>query len=290
LKSTRGSGTAGAVRLSLITSQPMPKKKVKVNNQDQEQDDLDRALRLEGAPVIATDKTDAVVQLLVPADLPPMQYQFVVRGELLTTDGARVLGTTYAPVIRAKSSAPAKPPHQSNASPPLAIFEDEADFADKLNQGAGKISLVSDDHYSGKAALKVTPDQRFNPSLPGLNVKIREKPGAGEYRYLTFAWKKKGGSQLCLQLNHDGQWGPPGDAPGHKFRYHAGAGPECFGASLAIDPKLPEGWVLVTRDLYADFGEFTLTGLALSPIDGDYALFDHIYLARQAADFSAAAK
>ncbi len=290
LKATRGPGTAGAVRLSLITSQPMPKKKVRVNNQDQEQDDFDRALRLESAPVIAADKTDATVQLLVPADLPPAQYQLVVRGELLAADGARVLGTTYAPVIRANVSAPAEPPKQPNASPPLAIFEDEADFADKLNQGDGKISLVSDDHYSGKAALRVTPDQRFNPSLPGLNVKIRQIPAAGEYRYLMFAWKKKGGAQLCLQLSHDGLWGPTADSPGHKFRYHAGPGPECFGASLAIDPKLPEGWTLVTRDLYADFGEFTLTGLALSPIDGDYALFDHIYLGRHAADFSATAK
>jgi hypothetical protein len=222
--------------------------------------------------------------------LPAAQYQLAVRGELLATNNTTVLGTTYAPLIRAKSIAPAnKPPITSAASPPLAIFEDEADFVDKLNQGAGQISLATDDHYSGKAAIKVTPDQRFNPSLPGLNVKIRERPAAGEYRYLTFAWTKKGGSQLCLQLNHDGQWGPTGD-PNHKFRYHAGPGPECFGASLTVDPKLPDGWTLVTRDLYADFGEFTLSGLALSPIDGDYALFDHIYLARQQSDFSAAAK
>ena len=53
---------------------------------------------------------------------------------------------------------------------------------------------------------------------------------------------------------------------------------------MAIDPKLPEGWVLVTRDLFTDFGEFTLTGIALSPIDGEFALFDHIYLAQKQSD------
>jgi hypothetical protein len=41
---------------------------------------------------------------------------------------------------------------------------------------------------------------------------------------------------------------------------------------------------LVTRDLYADFGEFTFTGLALSAIDGQGAVFDHIYLGRTVDD------
>ena len=43
--------------------------------------------------------------------------------------------------------------------------------------------------------------------------------------------------------------------------------------------------MVVTRDLFADFGEFTLNGLAFAAIDGEYALFDHIFLARAAADF-----
>ena len=38
-----------------------------------------------------------------------------------------------------------------------------------------------------------------------------------------------------------------------------------------------------SRDLYADFGEFTLTGLALAPVDGDFGLFDHIYMAQHPA-------
>jgi hypothetical protein len=42
---------------------------------------------------------------------------------------------------------------------------------------------------------------------------------------------------------------------------------------------------VVTRDLFADFGEFTFTGLALSPVDGELALFDHIYLGASSADF-----
>ncbi|MGH7134395.1 MAG: hypothetical protein ACREHD_01565 [Pirellulales bacterium] len=48
---------------------------------------------------------------------------------------------------------------------------------------------------------------------------------------------------------------------------------------------MPGGFVLVTRDLFADFGEFTFTGLALAPLDGEFALFDHIYLGRHLRDF-----
>ena len=87
-----------------------------------------------------------------------------------------------------------------------------------------------------------------------------------------------------MQLNHDGNWGPTEKASG-KFRYHAGPGPEPFGASILVENKLPTGWVAVTRDLYADFGEFTWTGIALSPVDGEFALFDHIYLGRTTRDF-----
>ncbi len=171
------------------------------------------------------------------------------------------------------------PPQQ-----PFAIFEDQADFVANLLEGAGTATLETGDKYSGKSSVKVTPDQRFNERLPGLGIKIRQNPGRGEYRFLRFAWKKKGGQIICLQLNHDGQWGPAEGMPA-KFRYHAGVGPEPYGASVALANKIPEDWVVVTRDLYADFGEFTLTGIALSPIDGEYGLFDHIYLGRTTRDF-----
>ncbi|MEX2142116.1 MAG: hypothetical protein WD894_22810 [Pirellulales bacterium] len=172
-----------------------------------------------------------------------------------------------------------KPP----AEPPLRIFEDEEEFANSLNQGGGQVRLEGGQKYSGAASVRVTPDQRFNPALPSLGVKIRKDPGAGEYRYLRFAWRKQGGNQICLQLNHDGAWGPMPGGTGAKFRYHAGPG-DCFGASLRVNPRVPNRMTLVTRDLYADFGEFTLTGLGLSPIDGQFALFDHIYLGRTVDD------
>lgn len=218
-----------------------------------------KAGRLEGVKLVATS---------VPN---PMNAAAVLRAEAVTVALNVIPGE--------------KPP----AEPPLAVFEDDPKFAEYLSQGAGQISMVDDDKHSGKAAVKVTPDQRYNEKVPGLDVKIRQNPGPGEYRYLQFAWKKKGGQSICLQLNHDGQWGPQAGAkPDAKFRYHAGPGGECYSASQVVDEKLPEGWVVVTRDLFEDFGEFTLNGMALSPVDGEYALYDHIYLGRSTADFELA--
>ena len=284
LKLTRGAGANGPVRLSLVSTQRTPMKLIKSKNPKKippkEVLAPERTLRLQGAPAIAADATEATAELLVPADLPLHDYDLAVRAELLNADGQRVEATTYTSVLRAE----VLPPPAADPNQPLVVFEDQPEFVANLNQGGGTATLETRDKYSGKAAVKVTLDQRLNPALPGLGVKIRQNPGPGEYRYLRFAWKKKGGEAICIQLNHDGNWGPTDD-PKHKFRYHAGSGPEPFGASLAVAPKAPDKWVVVTRDLYADFGEFTFTGLALSPVDGLFGLYDHIYLAKKPADF-----
>jgi hypothetical protein len=383
VKVARAAGVSGPVRFSLITSQTVPRTK-------DGKDDVNRAVRLRTPTTLPADKTNAVVPIQVPADLPSAPLDVALRAELLSGDGSRVVAAAVTPARRLQPSPPlvlhlggpaaveaksgsgpagklkgriervgdfnkpvtvtlaglpaglpapslAVPPGQSDfeltvafpanakpgplenvrlvasggdqgqpavrsneiavavrvlpgepAAPPglLRVFEDEAAFVSLLTDGGGKAALEAADKFSGGQSLKVTPDQRFTAMLPGLGVKIRQNPGPGEYRYLRFAWKKRGGTAICLQLNHDGAWGPTGASP-TKFRYHAGPGPECFGASLAVDRNLPVDWVVVTRDLFADFGEFTWTGLALSPIDGDYALFDHLYLARTPKDFEA---
>jgi len=177
------------------------------------------------------------------------------------------------------------------ADQPLAVFEDQPEFVANLNQGSGTAELASNDKLSGAASIKVTPEQKYNAALPGLGIKIRQNPAPGEYRYLQFAWKKQGGQRICVQLNHDGQWGPVPSTNPLKFRYDAGPAPgDTFGGAMRLDGNLPNDWVVVTRDLYADFGDFTLTGLALAPVDGEFALFDHIYLGRTPRDFDLTAE
>ena len=172
------------------------------------------------------------------------------------------------------------------AEPPLEVFEDDEKFIALLTEGGGRAVPENRDKFSGVVCLRVNGDQKLSPKLPMLGVKVRENPGPGEVRYIRFAWKKQGGNTICLQLNHDGTWGPGGPGrEGAKFRYHAGPGGECYGGSLVIDDKVPAKFEVVTRDLFADFGEFTLNGMAFSAVDGQAALFDHIYLGRSLADF-----
>jgi hypothetical protein len=390
LQLTRAAGTPGNIRVRLLTTQPMPRKKIKENNQDKEVDDVDRALRLEGDPVFTPEQADTTVNVLVPADLPNQAWDLVLVADLLSADAKSTVTSIAAPVRRLTTAVPFTlelagpttvegkagagetgkftgkvvrsagfaqavivtldglpkgysapmvlvPADQSEftlpatfafgtktgelkgaklvavvapvsttsvksnaidvainvvpgekpvAEPPKEIFEDDEKFIALLTEGSGKVIPEQRDKYSGTYSLRVTPDQRFNASLPMLGVKIRENPGPGEYRYIRFAWKKAGGNSICLQLNHDGAWGPgEGTREGAKFRYHAGPGGECYGASLVISDKLPAKFEVVTRDLFADFGEFTLSGLAFSPVDGNAALFDHLYLGRQLEDF-----
>ena len=391
LRVIRASGAVGAVRLTLLTTQITPRKKVKVNNVDREVDDVERTIRFEAAPLIAADQNEIVANILVPADLQGIAYDLAIEADLLAADNKNAIATVVTPARRMTATTPislelasqdpiearaglgatgkltgkinraagfaqpinltlvglpkginapaitvpgdksdfefaiafpfatpegdlanvklaatsqldAKNPNtliRANELPvaikvvagekppgdqPFAIFEDQSEFVAALTEGDGQATLTSDEKFSGAVSVKVTPGQRFNPTLPGLGVKIREKPGSGEFRYLQFAWKKQGGQAICLQLNHDGLWGPSGTNPA-KFRYHAGPAGEVFGASVAVDSNLPGAFVLVTRDLFADFGEFTLTGIALTPVDGEYALFDHIYLGATVASF-----
>lgn len=378
----RAAGVTGAVRLSFLTSQIVPKKTIKENNQDKQVDDLDRALRLDGTPTVAADQSAGIVTVLVPRDLPALPYDLAVQAELLTADGKNVVSTAVTPARRLNVTSPlvlalsgdakveAKAgsgesgklsgsltrigqfkapvtlvleglppdlpspeltltPEQTEFafpisfpfnSPPGAVanvrlvaldrsapkairsneipiavnvtaggpppalyrlFEDETSFAGILSEGGGKAEIESTDRYAGGSALRVTPDQKFRSKLPGLGVQIAENPGDGQYRYLRFAWKKRGGQNILLQLAANGTFGPLRDAAGPAFRYEAGPAPNRFNAAaIKVDDKLPSGWAVVTRDLFADFGAFRLDGLAFTAGDGEFALFDHVYLAR----------
>jgi hypothetical protein len=162
------------------------------------------------------------------------------------------------------------------------IFEDEYDFVQQLNAGPGAAALETKDKYQGSAAIRITGSERLTWRSLG-EIRIRREPGRGEFRYLQFAWKKSGGQGIGIQLAHDGKFGS--ERPmGPSYRYHAGTGKPWGADSLALNTELPADWVLVTRDLFTDFGEFTLTGICLTCHDGTHALFDHIRLGRTLQD------
>lgn len=100
VKVARADGVSGPVRLSLLSSQVVPKAS------DGKQDDVQRALRIEGTAMIAADQTDGVASLIVPADLPVAPYDLAIRAELLSPDAKNVLATAVTPSRRLHARQP----------------------------------------------------------------------------------------------------------------------------------------------------------------------------------------
>src|SRR3954468_4831132 len=93
------------------------------------------------------------------------------------------------------------------ADPPAVVelFEDDtAGLIPRLTMGGigggeqVKVEAEAADLFAGKAALRVSASQRFSPDIMGWDFPIAEKPAAGEYRYLRFAWKKIGDGPLMV--------------------------------------------------------------------------------------------
>jgi hypothetical protein len=100
VKLTRAKGASGPVRLSLLTSQTVPKAS------DGKQEDLNRALRIASKSLLAADQTEATAMVVVPDDLPAGPYDLAVRAELLSTDGKSVLATAVTPSRRLQARPP----------------------------------------------------------------------------------------------------------------------------------------------------------------------------------------
>jgi hypothetical protein len=168
----------------------------------------------------------------------------------------------------------------SAAEPPAtgALFEDDAEAFLKLltnpTGDSGEGHPEKSEVFSGTTSIKIVPLQRFSPSIEGWKYRIAEKPNPGEYRFLRYAWKANGCDGVMLQLHDEKDW---------NIRYTSGQNVQGWGCKF-IAPKPPAEWTVVTIDLYADFGEREIHGIALTAFNGTAAYFDHIYLGRTIED------
>jgi hypothetical protein len=189
------------------------------------------------------------------------------------------LGKVPAPGER--NFGPVAAPHPSGAAVIELLEDDAGRLARALNSGGAseensRAGPWAGDCFSGATCLKVAGYQRYRDGLAGWVYPVVGRPRPGEYRYLRFAWKKPDGAGIMIQLGVGGtDWG----------RYFSGINGVGFQPALQLDPQPPREWTVVTRDLFADFGQvpFTLTGMAFTSMDG-IALFDHFYLGRTIED------
>lgn len=130
-----------------------------------------------------------------------------------------------------------------------------------------------------QAVVRLTPAGRFQIGL-GEQFPIRERPQWGEYRFLRFAVKKQGKGRLAVELQ-------PAAARTKPLRYDLGRGKPSYEAAIRVwEGDLPSSdWIFVTRDLYADFGQFELDSLILGCPEGDWGEVKALQLARKPNDF-----
>jgi len=162
--------------------------------------------------------------------------------------------------------------------PPLrrVLFDDGAAFVKLLADGKGTAKVVTTGAHSGTSALRITPPQKYSAIIEGWAFRIRENPGPGEYRYLRLAWKVDGAAGVMVELADNGKWP---SSSSHIRRYYSGRNTTAWKAT-EVSAQPPEKWTVITRDLWKDFGNFTLTGIAPTAMGGA-VLFDQIELLRQ---------
>jgi hypothetical protein len=82
-----------------------------------------------------------------------------------------------------------------------------------------------------------------------------------------------------IELADNGGW-PSSDQP--TRRYYSGKNTTAWQATK-VSARAPAKWTVITRDLWNDFGNFTLTGIAPTAMGGP-VLFDQIELLRKLGD------
>jgi hypothetical protein len=168
----------------------------------------------------------------------------------------------------------------------FTILDENVDNVKGSLTGGASNAVKTTDAYTGGQALRVDTGgkrpttqrshdhQKYNGNMgwnSGSGFSIVANPTApNQFRYITFAWRKDDGKGIMLQLHGSGNW---------NHRYHAGENVYGLQPSKRVsDLPAPGEWSVYTRDLYADWGAFTLTGIAFTTGDGSFGYWDHMYL------------
>ncbi|PQO34940.1 hypothetical protein DTL21_15790 [Bremerella cremea] len=139
--------------------------------------------------------------------------------------------------------------------------------------------ILRDDIRQLSRPLIETPDgewiQIANFDSP---IEIRERPEPGQFRQLRFAVSKTGKGHALIRFLHENEEDSPAIyAIGTR---NAGQGiielnPRSFDNKKEID----ENWQVITPDLYSNFRELDITGIAVKSVGESSCLWDQIYFA-----------
>jgi hypothetical protein len=133
--------------------------------------------------------------------------------------------------------------------------------------------------YSGVGSVRVssTSPMRLNWGRP---IAVREHPEPGEYRFVRFAFRATSPGVLRLAFALEG-------AAGSIEYTTARDSDEGSSSKAVVDGDAVDEWIVVTRDMFADFGPIGLVSLTVAAADSTF-LWDHCYFARTRDDFERA--
>ena len=140
-----------------------------------------------------------------------------------------------------------------------------------------QLPWTSQDHYSGKHAVQVTSADPVELTL-AQPLPIRQFPRWGEYRFLRFALKTSAAGRVLLEMRTTTEEAP-------LVGYLAGPSKSIPAPFRQVwKEPLPDRWLVITRDLFRDFGACHLSHLTLRVAEGGSVAIDHIYLASRTKD------
>lgn len=173
----------------------------------------------------------------------------------------------------------------------VLVLTDDPGFQELVQQKSDLVSQC-EGSPSGETCLQVASRNFYEKNIEGWNFPIKQKPvEENEFRYILFAWKQQGGASMIMQLANNGQWGT-------ALSYAAGNPGNTY-YKIDVSPQSPSEWNVVVRDVYKDMivsqfeknfnhnsslKDLVITGIALTPWDGEYGMWDKIILGTDAEE------
>ena len=132
-------------------------------------------------------------------------------------------------------------------------------------------------HYSGDHAAQVGVAEPVHLA-PSRELAIRQFPRWGEFRFLRFALRPSAGGRVFLEIRKV----EPG-APSIGYLVGPAKQPPPRLRQVWKEP-LPDRWLVITRDLFRDFGACEIASLTIRLEEGGPVAVDHLYLSSRTED------
>lgn len=203
----------------------------------------------------------------------------VLRSDLVSLErlDLSLMPLTFVDALKPQDAADVIAYLKSRPAPKsLVLFDEDPGFPALLGDGNGAAKLDWRDGANGRASLTVSGFQKHSRQIPGWRFPIRKDPKEGAFRYLRIAMKTRGSKGMMLELAADRSF-PPESMPVRT--YYAGENLTGW-KSNELAKKIPTEWQTFTIDLWKGNGDFNLTGMAFTVMNGE-ASYDAIELLRE---------